>query len=99
MPRNSVMECACTSTPWKRRANMRRGFLIAAINLFTKQNTTIFGSPFTRGFFAVFTISERINHRKADRSKAALDPFNLSYKEEIAPEIIQARAGNVHVRI
>src|SRR5215467_9590878 len=38
-------------------------FLVAIVNLFTKQDATIFGSAFTAVFFVIFTVSERINQQ------------------------------------
>ena len=54
-------------------------FSVAGINLITKEVATIAGVAFTIVFFTIFTISERINHRKLDNSIAALDQFKLSY--------------------
>src|SRR5262249_17386431 len=46
-------------------------FSIAGINLITKEVATISGVGFTLVFFCIFLVSERINHRKLDKSSAA----------------------------
>lgn len=71
----------------------------AMINLFTKQIATISGIVFTSGFFILFTISEKINRRKLDRSAAQLDRFNLAYEQDVTLETVQARHGNVLVTV
>jgi len=50
-------------------------------------------------FFAIFTISERINHRKLDRSLAALDQFKLNYEQEVNLDTVRARPGSVLVAV
>src|SRR5208283_3422372 len=53
--------------------------LVAIANLFSKQIATIYGISFTIAFFILFTISEKINHRKkkAQAHEKALEEFNL----------------------
>jgi amino acid transporter len=72
-------------------------FSVAGINLLTKEVATIAGVAFTLVFFSIFTISERINHRKLDRSLAALDQFKLHYEQEVSLDTVRARPGNVLV--
>jgi amino acid transporter len=72
---------------------------IALVNMVTKQVATVSGLVFTAIFFAVFTLSERVSRRKADRSGAALDQFNLDYQGEINSEAVHARPGNVMVAV
>jgi len=72
---------------------------VALVNLVTKQVATISGLAFTALFFGVFTLSERISRRKADRSVAAFDPFNLAFEQELSPEVVHARPGNVLVAV
>ncbi len=74
-------------------------FLIAVVNLFTKQDATILGSAFTVVFFLVFTFSERINQRRHDISVAELDQFNLAYEQDIGPEAVHARPGSILVAV
>jgi amino acid transporter len=72
-------------------------FSVAGINLITKEVATVAGVGFTIVFFAIFTISERINLRKLDRSIAALDQFKLNYEQEVSLESVHARPGSVLV--
>ena len=74
-------------------------FSVAGINLITKEVATIAGVSFTIVFFTVFTISERINQRKLDRSIAALDQFTLNYQPDVSLETVRARPGNVLVTV
>jgi amino acid transporter len=74
-------------------------FSVAGINLITKEVATVAGVGFTIVFFTIFTISERINHRKLDRSIAALDQFKLNYEQEVSLESVHARPGGVLVAV
>src|SRR5205085_1965094 len=58
--------------------------LVAVANLFTKQVATIYGVSFTVGLFVVFTVSEFINKKKIDATKAGLEEFNLEMRPEVA---------------
>jgi amino acid transporter len=69
----------------------------ALVNLLTKQKATFWGIILTVTFFALFTISERINRRKLDLSVASLDQFQLQHQETIEQESVGARPGNVLV--
>jgi hypothetical protein len=71
--------------------------LIAITNLFTKQVATISGIVFTLSFFAVFTISERINRRKQDLTLAKLDRFQLQHSEAVDQETVGSKPGNLLV--
>jgi amino acid transporter len=74
-------------------------FSVAGINLITKEVATVFGVAFTIVFFAIFTISERINQRRLDKSLAALDQFKLNYEQEVSLTTVHARPGNVLVAV
>ena len=74
-------------------------FSVAGINLITKEVATIAGVAFTLVFFVIFTISERINLRKLDRSMAALDQFKLNYEQEVSLDTVHARPGNILVAV
>jgi amino acid transporter len=71
----------------------------ALVNMFTKRVATVSGLAFTAIFFAVFTVSERVSRRKADRSRGALDPFKLDYQGEVNSEVVHARPGNLLVAV
>ncbi|MEK6286619.1 MAG: APC family permease [Acidobacteriota bacterium] len=70
---------------------------IALTNLLTKQVATISGILFTTAFFAIFTISERINLRKLDLTASKLDQFQLQHSETVDLQSVGARPGNVLV--
>lgn len=72
-------------------------FSIAGINLITKEVATIAGVSFTIVFFIIFTVSERINQRKLDKSTAALDQFTLNHQPDVSLETVGARPGSVLV--
>lgn len=74
-------------------------FAVAGINLITKEVATIWGVSFTVVFFALFTISERINQRRLDKSVAALDRFTLNYQADVSLETVHARPGSVLVAV
>jgi amino acid transporter len=74
-------------------------FSIAGINLITKEVATVSGVAFTLVFFCIFLASERINHRKLDKSSAALDQFRLDYEQEVSLAALHARPGNVLVAV
>lgn len=73
-------------------------FATAIINLFTKEVATVSGVAFTLIFFAIFTSSERVAHRRGS-THAELDEFHLDSRESIAPETVGVRRGNVLVPI
>ncbi len=72
---------------------------IALTNLLTKEVATIAGVAFTGIFFILFTVSERINQRKQDRTLATLDRFQLQHQETISQETVGARPGNILVAV
>ena len=72
-------------------------FTLACINVFTKQLATIAGVSFTLAFFILFTVSERINHRKNARARQDLEQFRLDQSAEISQQQINVRPGNVIV--
>src|SRR5262249_46030218 len=74
-------------------------FSVAIVNLFTKEDATIVGGAFTAVLFVVFTVSERINAQKADKSIAGLDQFNLNYEQDVTSQIVRARPGSVLVPV
>ena len=74
-------------------------FMIAFLNLFTKEIATISGLSFTAIFYTVFAFSERVNQRKADRSIRSLDQFRLALEPDVTLEGVHARPGNVLVPV
>jgi amino acid transporter len=71
---------------------------IALINLFTKEVATIWGITFTLVVFTVFIISERITHRRRAET-SSMDQFNLQAGEELIPQSIDCRPGNIVVML
>jgi len=73
-------------------------FALCVINLFTKQVATLSGVAFTIIFFAVFTTSERMTRKRAT-AHAELDQFNLEPGEDLTPEALHVRPGNILVMV
>ena len=73
-------------------------FALCLINLFTKQVATLSGIAFTIIFFAVFTTSERMTKKRATEH-AELDQFNLEAGEDLSPEALRVRPGNILVMV
>ena len=71
---------------------------LCGINLFTKQVATISGIAFTIAFFGVFEISEKITHKRST-AHAELDQFNVEPGDDLTPEALGVRPGNVLVMI
>jgi hypothetical protein len=69
---------------------------LCAINLVTKQVATISGVSFTLVFFALFIASERTTRKRATEH-AELDQFNLEAGDDLTPETLGVRPGNVLV--
>jgi amino acid transporter len=73
-------------------------FALCVINLFTKQVATLSGVAFTIIFFAVFTASEKMT-RKHTTAHSELDQFNLEPGEDLTPEALGVRPGNILVMV
>jgi amino acid transporter len=71
---------------------------LCIINLLTKQVATISGVAFTLIFFAIFSITERTTKKKATEH-AELDQFNLEGSNDLTPEKLGVRPGNVLVMV
>jgi amino acid transporter len=71
---------------------------LCTINLFTKEVATISGVAFTITFFAVFEISEKITAKRS-RAHPELDQFNLEAGDDLTPESLGVRPGNVLVMV
>jgi amino acid transporter len=71
---------------------------IAAANLFTKQVATVSGIAFTLVFFGIFTASEKITQRR-HAAHAGLDQFHLEPGQEVSPQTLGVRPGNVLVMV
>ncbi len=73
-------------------------FALCVINLFTKQVATLSGVGFTIIFFAAFTASERMTHKRG-AAHAELDQFHVATQEELSPQTVGARPGGVLVPV
>src|SRR5437016_4794968 len=73
-------------------------FALCLINLFTKQVATLSGVAFTIIFFAVFTTSERMTKKRAT-AHAELDQFNSEPGEDLTPDVLGVRPGNILVMV
>jgi amino acid transporter len=73
-------------------------FALCLVNLFTKEVATIAGVSFTIAFFVVFAISERVT-RKHGSAHAELDMFNVEPGDDLSPESLDVRPGNILVMI
>jgi len=72
-------------------------FAIAVINLFTKQVATISGLIFTGVFFAVFTFSEQLLHRRRAGQSQQLEQFQLVQQDTVDVSALSARPGGTLV--
>jgi amino acid transporter len=71
---------------------------LCIINLLTKQVATISGVAFTLVFFAIFSITERTTKKKSTEH-AELDQFNLEGSDDLTPERLGVRPGNILVMV
>jgi amino acid transporter/nucleotide-binding universal stress UspA family protein len=75
----------------------------AIANLFSKEYATKFGIAFTLAFFAIFTISEKVNARKHKRrsncDEKAMEEFNLDQQPHVDTAALHARPGCVLVAV
>jgi amino acid transporter len=70
-------------------------FVLASVNLVTKQVATISGMGFTAVFFVLFLASERANERRRGSAPhVESDEFRLEAEEEISPQTVGVRPGN-----
>jgi amino acid transporter len=70
-------------------------FLLASVNLVTKQVATISGMGFTAVFFVLFLASEKANERRRGSAPhVESDEFRLETEGEISPQTVGVRPGN-----
>jgi amino acid transporter len=74
-------------------------FLVAFINLFTKQIATIYGITFSLFLFGLFAVSERLAAREGNHGSHAEEEFNLVVQPELDAKAIHARPGCVVVAV
>ena len=72
---------------------------VAIANLFTKQVATRYGIAFTLMLFVVFTISEKINLRRAQTEPKGMEQFNLVHQAQVDSSSLHSRPGCVLVAV
>jgi len=73
---------------------------IAVVNLFTKSIATVSGIAFSAVLFIIFTVSEKVNHRKfANSADKMKEQFQLLHRETVDRSSVGIRAGNVLVTV
>ncbi len=71
---------------------------VAIVNLFTKQIATISGLVFAAAFFVVFSVSERLNHRRHKLTERQMkEHFQLEHSDEVGRKELAIRPGCVLV--
>jgi hypothetical protein len=74
-------------------------FMLACINVVTKQIATISGIGFTIAFFTMFALTERYNNRRRVGPHHELEQFRLDFSEDVSTESTRVRPGNVLVAV
>ena len=74
-------------------------FSLATINVLTKKVATISGVSFTIAFFAMFQMSEKYNRRRQPVHSEENEKFRLETPDEVSPESVRVRPGNVLVAV
>jgi amino acid transporter len=75
-------------------------FVLASVNLVTKQVATVSGIGFTLVFFVLFLASERMNSRRRGATPhVEADEFRLDTQDTILPETVGVRPGNALVLV
>lgn len=73
-------------------------FMIAVVNLFSKEISTISGITFTMACFGLLTVSERIVHKRRAGHKE-MDEFALNRQESVDPTTVKCRPGSILVPV
>jgi len=74
-------------------------FATAITNLFTKELATIAGLSFSAFLFVVFTVTEKITHRKAAGKSHEIEQFRVHARDEVNAEVMRVRPGNILVAV
>jgi amino acid transporter len=75
-------------------------FVLAIINVITKEVATISGVCFTLAFFTIFELSERYNkkrHAVIHHAGDEREEFRLHASDDVTPEALRVRPGNIIV--
>lgn len=73
-------------------------FMLAGVNLLTKESATIGGVSFTVVFFILLTVSERRNAGKKGPGRIP-ERFRLQFREDLSPEALGIRADAIVVGV
>jgi hypothetical protein len=74
-------------------------FSLACINVLTKKVATISGMAFTITFFVTFELSEKYNKKRATSHHDEMEKFRLDAADDLSPETVKIRPGNVLVAV
>ncbi len=74
-------------------------FVLAIINVMTKELATIAGVSFTVVFFLIFYFSERYHRKMEAADNSHLEKFRLDQNEEVSRERLAVRQGNILVAV
>ena len=74
-------------------------FILAIINVLTKELATIAGVSFTVAFFLIFYFSERYHQARESEDNSHLEKFRLDSNEEISRASMAIRPGNILVAV
>ncbi|MFB3828895.1 MAG: APC family permease [Bryobacteraceae bacterium] len=74
-------------------------FLLAAINVLTKQAATISGTAFTVFFFTVFVLSEKYHGKRTSGRQTEMEKFRVEVIDSPSPDATGIRPGNVLVAV
>src|SRR5581483_2458225 len=74
-------------------------FALAVINVLTKKVATISGVSFTIAFFIVFQLSDIANRKRKAEHGHELEKFRLDTHDEVSPDAVTVRPGNVLVAV
>lgn len=74
-------------------------FVLASINVLTKQVATISGVCFTLMFFTMFALTERYNRRRRAGEHKEVEQFRLDFSEDVSTDTVRVRPGNVLVAV
>ncbi len=74
-------------------------FALACINVLTKKIATISGMSFTVAFFIAFELSEHFNKKGRKLQQEEMEKFRLKETDELSPETVKLRPGNVMVAV
>jgi amino acid transporter len=73
--------------------------MTAVVNLFTKPAATVSGIIFSALLFMGFTISEKRVRKSRGGEHVDVDKFNLAQSEELLPDTVGVRPGNILVPV